>query len=147
MAGRSRFERLERWERGRFREGKGRLGHQRTDRYVGMNDSWGRHCACQRPLGTTGAGKKRHSITKNPIFGPVKAYFDLREFIVRQLLEQGILRSAIDVVGGCTYSNPDRYFSYRRDQGQTGRHLSYIMLSGSSLAKSNNCDQSYLEPG
>jgi polyphenol oxidase len=68
-----------------------------------------------------------------------KAYFDLKEFIVRQLLEQGILPSAIDVVGGCTFSNPDRYFSYRRDHGQTGRHLSYIMLSDSSLAKSNKC--------
>lgn len=57
-----------------------------------------------------------------------KFNFDLREFIRLQLLEAGISDAAIEFVGACTYSNPELYFSYRRDQGETGHHLSYIML-------------------
>ena len=74
----------------------------------------------------------KNSLKANPLPYELKANgkanLNLAELIRLQLLEAGILNTAIDFVGGCTYSNPDRYFSYRRDGGETGRHLSYIML-------------------
>ncbi|MEE2901555.1 MAG: peptidoglycan editing factor PgeF [Myxococcota bacterium] len=57
-----------------------------------------------------------------------KFLFDLRAFIVLQLLSAGVEEASIDLVGGCTYSEPEKYFSYRRDNGKSGRHLSFISL-------------------
>jgi len=34
----------------------------------------------------------------------------------------------VTLSGECTYSNPDKYFSYRRDKGQTGRIASLIWM-------------------
>ena len=61
-----------------------------------------------------------------------KALFDLKDYLVRQLREIGIKEGAIHEVGACTYTNSERYFSHRRDEGRTGRHLSCIMLTSSS---------------
>jgi YfiH family protein len=45
--------------------------------------------------------------------------------LCRRLLEQaGVAR--VDVVGGCTVSQPALYFSHRRDHGTTGRQLAAI---------------------
>lgn len=44
----------------------------------------------------------------------------------RALVEAGVVESAIEVVGGCTSCDVDRHFSHRRDNGRTGRHLSWI---------------------
>ena len=60
-----------------------------------------------------------------------KYLLDLRALIVLQLLSVGIAESSIDLVGGCTYSEPEKYFSYRRDHGKSGRHLSFVCLSTS----------------
>jgi YfiH family protein len=44
-----------------------------------------------------------------------------------QLEEAGVPARAIDVVEGCTYSEPDAFFSFRRDGKQSGRHLAAIV--------------------
>lgn len=44
----------------------------------------------------------------------------------RALREAGVGEAAIEVVGGCTSCDPARFFSHRRDEGRTGRHLSWI---------------------
>lgn len=44
------------------------------------------------------------------------------------LLRAGILSQDIYLSGECTYKNADRYFSYRRDNGETGRMASLICL-------------------
>lgn len=55
-------------------------------------------------------------------------HLDLRD-LVRCLLERsGIPPAQIEVVGGCTVQDSERYFSHRRDQGRTGRHLSAIAI-------------------
>ena len=53
-----------------------------------------------------------------------KPLVDLATILEAQLREVGVTR--IDRVGGCTYADPARYFSYRRD-GETGRHLAAIV--------------------
>lgn len=55
-----------------------------------------------------------------------KWHLDLVRLIERQLGRLGIPPDRIERVGGCTFSNRSLYFSYRRDRGMTGRHLSAI---------------------
>ncbi|MDY0213594.1 MAG: peptidoglycan editing factor PgeF [Desulfuromonadaceae bacterium] len=54
---------------------------------------------------------------------------DLRQSCVIQLQEAGIKNSNCDISELCTYKNRDMLFSYRRDKGQTGRQMGYIMFS------------------
>lgn len=56
-----------------------------------------------------------------------KPHVDLRLIVSRQLLSLGLKEDSIDQVLGCTYSEPELYFSFRRDGKQSGRHLSVIV--------------------
>lgn len=56
-------------------------------------------------------------------------HIDLREANRQLLLRMGVLNSNIEVGGICTYDNPDRYFSARRDGIRCGRFASGIMLT------------------
>lgn len=49
---------------------------------------------------------------------------DLAEQNRKQLLAAGVLR--IDVVGGCTYCEADRFWSYRREGVAAGRMVAFI---------------------
>lgn len=52
---------------------------------------------------------------------------DLRAIVRAQLRAAGLPDDAIDDVHGCTYSEPERFHSYRRDGATSGRHLSAIV--------------------
>lgn len=52
------------------------------------------------------------------------AYIDLGTALVLQLRACGV--GPIEVLGGCTVSEPDLYFSHRRDKGLTGRMAAVI---------------------
>lgn len=54
-----------------------------------------------------------------------RPHVDLARAVRAQLAALGVTR--IDDVGGCTHADPGRFFSHRRDRGQTGRHLSAIV--------------------
>ncbi len=58
--------------------------------------------------------------------GP-KPHGDLAALICIQLRNAGVPDQAIDDVGGCTHADEHRFFSHRRDRGDTGRHLSVIL--------------------
>lgn len=49
---------------------------------------------------------------------------DLRGIAHQQLLDCGV--GHVDIVGGFTDSDETKYFSHRRDHGQTGRHVALI---------------------
>lgn len=57
-----------------------------------------------------------------------KARADLQGLNRALLLEAGLGESRIDVIRHCTQTEPG-YFSYRRDQGQTGRQAAIIALA------------------
>lgn len=65
---------------------------------------------------------------------PGKYIFDHLGFVIWRLTEAGVPRPQIDVVGGCTLTENDRYFSYRGSQqaGQSsfGLNLSAICCPG-----------------
>jgi len=47
-----------------------------------------------------------------------------------QLESAGVAPAHIDLVTECTCCHRELFFSYRRDQGQTGRQLGFVMLPG-----------------
>lgn len=53
---------------------------------------------------------------------------DLPHLIARQLINAGIYADHIHDVARCTASEPEYFFSHRRDQGRSGRHLSAIQI-------------------
>jgi len=55
----------------------------------------------------------------------LRPHVDLVAVVRDQLLRAGVAAERIDRVGGCTYSDPETYFSYRRD-GSGGQQLSLI---------------------
>ncbi len=69
----------------------------------------------QRPPGHSNLGPSLH--------------LDLMEANRRQLLAAGLRPGAISVIGDCTRCQNNRYFSYRAEQGFTGRMLSVVGVS------------------
>lgn len=57
-----------------------------------------------------------------------KPHGDLRRLVAWQLAQLGVEHT--DHVDGCTYLEPDRFFSFRRDGARSGRHLSAIVPRG-----------------
>ena len=53
---------------------------------------------------------------------------DLSAINIMQLNETGILDEHIESKHSCTCCHPERFYSYRRDQGKTGRHLAVVAL-------------------
>ena len=60
--------------------------------------------------------------------GPGKWGLDLRRANVRQLIRAGLDEAHIQAAEECVACNHDLFFSYRRDQGDTGRQMGFIML-------------------
>lgn len=67
-----------------------------------------------------------------PVFvrrdGFIKPHVDLVAMVTAQLVAAGVPAGAIERVGGCTYSDPRRYFSYRRDGAGIGQMLAFVGL-------------------
>jgi YfiH family protein len=59
--------------------------------------------------------------------GALKPHVDLRFIVTQKLRALGLPEGSIDQVGGCTFLEPERYFSFRRDGKRSGRHLSAIV--------------------
>ena len=63
-----------------------------------------------------------------------KNYLDLKKIAKNQLSEAGILNKNIEIIQECTYSNKNRYFSYRRDKPQEIKAmLAVIGIKSSNL--------------
>lgn len=58
-----------------------------------------------------------------------KFLVDLKTANKLQLLEAGLSDISIEVFPECTYQNTDRYFSYRKEGGVTGRMLAVIGIT------------------
>jgi len=55
---------------------------------------------------------------------------DLRTIVRAQLVEIGVSQGSIEDVPGCTFCDPVRFHSYRRDGERSGRLLSAIVVRG-----------------
>jgi YfiH family protein len=60
------------------------------------------------------------------IYGEMR--LDIGMANISQLIGAGVLREKISMVAACTSCNNGLLFSYRKDNGVTGRQLSFIML-------------------
>jgi YfiH family protein len=61
-----------------------------------------------------------------------KPLVDLACAIRAQLARAGIPPEHVDDVGGCTLTEPARFFSFRRDAARSGRHLAVIVARDQS---------------
>lgn len=57
-----------------------------------------------------------------------KFYIDLPRINLKQLIASGLKEENIAVINYCTACEAALFFSHRRDQGLTGRQLSFIMI-------------------
>ncbi|EYE88418.1 polyphenol oxidase [Fervidicella metallireducens AeB] len=57
-----------------------------------------------------------------------KIYVDLWKENRKQLLNMGLLEKNIAIANLCTYCNNDLFYSYRRDNGNTGRLAAFIEI-------------------
>jgi len=60
-----------------------------------------------------------------------KYQLDLKQINYRQLLEAGVKSKNIEMSAICTACHSDKYFSYRKEQGCSGRFMSAIMIEHS----------------
>lgn len=60
----------------------------------------------------------------------VRPHVSLARIVRGKLTLLGLADACIDDVGGCTLSEPERFFSFRRDGKIGGRHLSAIVARG-----------------
>ena len=61
----------------------------------------------------------------------IKLHLDLREANRRQLLATGVPAANIAALEGCTVCSPRKFFSHRKEMGQTGRMLALVGIKGS----------------
>jgi YfiH family protein len=72
------------------------------------------------------ASSAEHPVKREP---GQKPRVDLSAIVRAQLLDLGITNDAVEDIGGCTYSDPAKFFSFRRDGRESGRMLSAIVAS------------------
>lgn len=72
------------------------------------------------------ASPARGSVSR-PSGSAGKPHVDLRFIVTQKLLALGLIEARVDQVGGCTFLESERYFSFRRDGKRSGRHLSAIV--------------------
>ena len=55
-------------------------------------------------------------------------HLDLQKSALLQLDEAGVSRASVDIVSDCTCCHKETFFSYRRDEGRTGRQMGFVVL-------------------
>jgi YfiH family protein len=56
-----------------------------------------------------------------------RPHVSLERAVASQLLAFGLTAGNIERVPGCTFSEPERFYSFRRDGSRSGRHLAAIV--------------------
>jgi len=59
----------------------------------------------------------------------VKPHVDLKAFLYNQMQEMGLPDKNIEIHEGCTVAEEKRFYSYRREQKQSGRMLGIIQIT------------------
>jgi hypothetical protein len=79
-------------------------------------------------------GENWDAITKETSLGEWQ--LDLKKSCQRQLESADVLEKNIESVTECTCCHRELFFSYRRDNGQTGRQIGFMLLNSQSEKKS-----------
>jgi YfiH family protein len=70
-----------------------------------------------------------NNVLQEEVYPPGKAHVDLKEINRQIMIRTGILPNQIEVSNHCTSCRTDLYYSYRAEQGRTGRMASWIGLT------------------
>jgi len=71
------------------------------------------------------------SVYRQPDANVDKSMLNLKELNLRIMIKAGILPTHIECTSWCTSCNPDLFFSYRKENGVTGRMTSWIGIKES----------------
>jgi polyphenol oxidase len=63
-----------------------------------------------------------------------KFFVDLKKENKKQLMQMGVKENNIEISPYCTVINNDKFFSYRKEKGKTGRMLALIGVASASSA-------------
>lgn len=77
-----------------------------------------------------GSDPKDLVVQVSPCIRPPRYEIDFATEIARQCRELGVLQ--VHDCGTCTASEPERYYSYRREKGRTGRMLALLAMNSRS---------------
>lgn len=58
-----------------------------------------------------------------------RPHIDLKGAIGDQLVQSGVRREAIEISPRCTYAETQDFFSFRAENGKTGRMMGFITLT------------------
>lgn len=58
-----------------------------------------------------------------------KPHIDLKAVIHQQLIDAGLSATHLEIATACTVADTQRFFSYRAEEGKTGRMMAFIGLS------------------
>jgi YfiH family protein len=80
-------------------------------------------------------GARAAGAIHDPRAGEARPHIDLKAALRAQLQAAGVAAAHIDAGAACTMCDPaGRFFSYRRDNTQTGQHLSLIVAAARSTS-------------
>lgn len=106
------------------------FGSRPADLIVAAGPSIGPCCyEVDEPVRTQFAQEKRAWDQSATEISKGKWKLDLAAANRLQLTECGVLPENIETSHQCVCCIPELFFSYRRDKGETGRHLGFIMLT------------------
>jgi len=83
--------------------------------------------ACCFNIGEEAAVALKNSAKTAAVF--VQGRADLRQINRLQLLECGLIDQHIECINACTACDAERFFSFRRDAGITGRHMAVVAIA------------------
>jgi YfiH family protein len=100
------------------------IGAVRQSLRVAMGPSICPHCF---EVGEEVAAAFEAVAPSSVVHGEAKAHVDLWDANRALLVAAGVPPDAIDAAPPCTMCEPERFFSFRRDGGNIGQHLSFIV--------------------
>ncbi|NQU42762.1 polyphenol oxidase family protein [bacterium] len=71
--------------------------------------------------------RERYGNAEGLLAGPEKRHLDLRGMVWHDLLGEGLMAENIETDPQCTYEDPARFYSYRRDGQGTGRLFTFLL--------------------
>jgi len=79
--------------------------------------------------GLVGSEAEDLVVVLGPCIRPPHFEIDMPGLLVEQLLGCGVPGEQIHDHGACTYTEAEKYYSYRREEGRTGRMMGVLVLS------------------
>ncbi|MFC1537107.1 peptidoglycan editing factor PgeF [Pseudomonadota bacterium] len=104
-----------------------KMGAEKKYLHASMGPAIGPCCFKVDPDTAEALNRSVHGAEQATLYSP-EPHPDLIAINRLQLREMGLTEDHIEALDICSCCHPDRFYSYRRDHGTTGRHLAVVAL-------------------